>query len=120
MVFNTTFNNDSAISWRSIILVEKTGVPRKKPTTCRKSLINLIRFEPTIVLAIGTDCIGSCKSNYHTITTTTAPGKCRKLNPAKNLLKRLIRKYQIKQDFRLSMYRFKPIGYRIYNVQLYK
>ena len=22
---------------------------------------------------IGTDCIGSCQSNYHTITTTTAP-----------------------------------------------
>ena len=24
-------------------------------------------------LVIGTDCTGSCKSNYHTITTTTAP-----------------------------------------------
>jgi len=23
-------------------------------------------------VVIGTDCIGSCKSNYHTITTTTA------------------------------------------------
>ena len=23
----------------------------------------------------GTDCIGSCKSNYHTIMTTTAPGR---------------------------------------------
>ena len=22
---------------------------------------------------IGTDCIGSCKSNYHTITASTAP-----------------------------------------------
>ena len=22
---------------------------------------------------IGTDCTGSCKSNYHTITATTAP-----------------------------------------------
>jgi len=31
------------------------------------------RFElPTLIL-IGTDCIGSCKSNYHTITTMTAP-----------------------------------------------
>jgi len=26
-VFNVTFNNISAISWRSILLVEKTGVP---------------------------------------------------------------------------------------------
>ena len=24
-------------------------------------------------MLIGTDCIGSCKSNYHTITTTTSP-----------------------------------------------
>jgi len=25
------------------------------------------------LVVIGTDCTGSCKSNYHTITTTTAP-----------------------------------------------
>jgi hypothetical protein len=29
-------------------------------------------FELT-TLVIGTDCIGSCKSNYHTITTMTTP-----------------------------------------------
>ena len=27
MVFNATFNNMSAASWRSALLVEKTGVP---------------------------------------------------------------------------------------------
>ena len=27
MVFNTTFNNISVISWRSVLLVEETGVP---------------------------------------------------------------------------------------------
>jgi hypothetical protein len=27
MVFNATFNNISVISWRPILLVEKTGVP---------------------------------------------------------------------------------------------
>jgi hypothetical protein len=27
MVFNTTFNNISAISWRLVLLVEETGVP---------------------------------------------------------------------------------------------
>jgi hypothetical protein len=31
------------------------------------------RFELTTSVVIGTDCIGSCKSNYHTITATTAP-----------------------------------------------
>jgi len=28
-VFNITFNNISAISWRSVLLVEETGVPGK-------------------------------------------------------------------------------------------
>jgi hypothetical protein len=31
------------------------------------------RFELTTSVAIGTDCIGSCKSNHQTITATTAP-----------------------------------------------
>jgi hypothetical protein len=31
MVFNTTFNNISVISWRSVILLEETGKTRKKP-----------------------------------------------------------------------------------------
>ena len=30
-------------------------------------------FELTTLGVIGTDCIGSCKSNYHKITTTTVP-----------------------------------------------
>jgi hypothetical protein len=29
MMFNTTFNNISVISWRSILLVEETVVPRE-------------------------------------------------------------------------------------------
>ena len=31
------------------------------------------KFELTTSVVIGTDCIGSCKSNYHMITATTAP-----------------------------------------------
>ena len=30
------------------------------------------RFELTTIVVIGADCIGSCKSNYHTITATAA------------------------------------------------
>ena len=30
-------------------------------------------FELTKLVVIGTDCIGNCKSNYLTITTTTDP-----------------------------------------------
>jgi len=29
MVFNVTFNNISVISWRSVLLVEETGVPEE-------------------------------------------------------------------------------------------
>ena len=31
-------------------------------------------FEPTTLVVIDTDCIGSYKSNYHMFTTTKAPG----------------------------------------------
>jgi len=34
-------------------------------------------FELTTLVVIGTDCTGSCKSNYHTITTKTPPLKTR-------------------------------------------
>ena len=57
---------------------------RRKAPTCHKSPINFIKkmlnqvhiawagFKHTTLVVIGTDCIGSYKSNYHTITTTTA------------------------------------------------
>ena len=36
--------------------------------------MNVVRtLELTTLMVIDTDCIGSCKSNYHTITTTMAP-----------------------------------------------
>ena len=34
--------------------------------------ITCARFDLTTLMGIGTDCISRCKSNYHTITTTTA------------------------------------------------
>ena len=33
VVFNATFNNISTISWRSVLLVEETGVPRENRRT---------------------------------------------------------------------------------------
>ena len=41
-VFNATFNNILAISWRSVLLVEETGVPRENKQIYRKSLTNFI------------------------------------------------------------------------------
>jgi hypothetical protein len=58
---------------------------RRKPLTWRKSLTNFIMkccventllwagCEVTTSVVIGTDCISSCKSNYHKITTMSAP-----------------------------------------------
>jgi len=47
---------------------------RSKPPTCRKSLYRIMlyispwsRLELATSVVIGTDCIGSCKFNYHTI-----------------------------------------------------
>ena len=79
MVFNATLNNISVISWRSVLLVEETGVPGEnyRPVA---SYIMLYRvhlvwagFELTALVLIGTDCICNCKSNYPTIGTTTIP-----------------------------------------------
>jgi len=42
MVLSDTFNNILVISWRSVLLMEETGVPRENKSTCRKSLKNYI------------------------------------------------------------------------------
>jgi len=84
MVFNATFNKISVISWRSVLLVEKTGVPGETTdlphVTDKLDHIILYQvhlawaeFELTTLVVIGTGSIGSYKSNYQTITTTTAP-----------------------------------------------
>jgi len=80
MVFNATFNNISVIyTWRSVLLVEKTGEPGETTDLLQVNdkLYHIMlytspwsRFELTTSVVIGTDYTGSCKSNYNTITTT--------------------------------------------------
>jgi hypothetical protein len=53
-------------------LVLKSGSYNK---ICDKCTSPERDFELTRLVVIGTHCIGSCKSNYHTITTTMAPTK---------------------------------------------
>ena len=67
MLFNAIFKNISVYWWRK----------PEKPPTCLKSLTNLscieytspwVEFELTMLVVIGTDCIGSCKilpPSYH-------------------------------------------------------
>ena len=48
LVFNAIFSNISVISWRSVLFME-TVVPGENHRLA--------------IVVIGTDCIGSCKSN---------------------------------------------------------
>jgi hypothetical protein len=81
VVFNATYNNISVISGWSVLLVEETGGPggNHRPVEVTDKLYHIMlytspstRFELTTSVVIGTDCIGSYKSNYHMITAMTA------------------------------------------------
>jgi hypothetical protein len=82
MVFNATFNNISVIWWRSVLLVEETRGPEKTTDMSQVTdkLYHIMLYtspwsilELTTSVVIVTDFIGSYKSNYYTITATTAP-----------------------------------------------
>jgi hypothetical protein len=55
-------------SINTLFWLDDIGVPHTSPWTW---------FEFTTLVVIGTDCTGSCKSNYHTITTTTVSSMSR-------------------------------------------
>ena len=81
MVFNATFNNFFAISLRSVLLVEETGENRRPvashwQTVLYRVYLDLAGYALITSVVVGTDYIGSCKSNWHTITTTTDPLCC--------------------------------------------
>ena len=46
MVFNANFNNILVISWRSVLLVEETGVPREnhQPAACHSQTFHIMLY----------------------------------------------------------------------------
>ena len=73
------FNNISVISWRSVLLVEETGVPREnhRPAASNWQTLshNVVSSKAHLsgirtLEVIATDCISSCKSNHYTTTMT--------------------------------------------------
>ena len=78
MMFNATFNNISVILCRLILLVEEIGVPgvnhRPVASLSQSLSYNVVHLAQSkirthISMVICSDHIGSCKSNYHPITT---------------------------------------------------
>jgi hypothetical protein len=76
MVCNTTFNNISVTSWRSVLFMEKTGEHHWPVVSHWQTLSHNVVHLALIEIRnrnISGDCIGSCKSNYHTITAPITP-----------------------------------------------
>jgi hypothetical protein len=84
MVYNATFYNISAISWRSVLFGEETGVSGENhhPPAGSHKIYHIMlyrvhhimsRFDLATLVMIGTNSIDSCIPSYHTITTTVAP-----------------------------------------------
>ena len=61
--------NVSVISLRSVLLVEETD--KLYHILLYRVHFAWTGFKLTTLVVMGTDCTGSCKSNYHAITTTT-------------------------------------------------
>ena len=68
---STNFSDIESVSWIG-------GENHRPAASCWQTLSHTVvsstpQIELTTLVVIGTDCVGSCKSNYHTIATSTTP-----------------------------------------------
>ena len=59
--------------WRKPVYLEKTTDLSQVTDKLSHNVALSTPHHEQALVATGTDCIGSCKSNYHTIMTMTAP-----------------------------------------------
>ena len=71
MMFNATFSNNSVILWQSVLFVEETEVPGENHRFVASHQQTLSHNVVSSTTSHERDL--SCKSNYHTIMTTTTP-----------------------------------------------
>ena len=95
MPLSTIFQYIVVVSFTVLVEEKSTEWPQATDKLdhiilCRAHL-GWVWFKLTALVVIGTDCTDSCKSNYHTITSTTIPeafGRCLKTTiPAVDILK---------------------------------
>jgi hypothetical protein len=78
--YKTYEDKAALLGWQNLLSILGTGTMNSQCSTssCLSSVTSLWAwFELTTLVVTSTDCVGSCKSNYHSITTTTAHGLTR-------------------------------------------
>ena len=117
-MFDATFNNISFILWRSVLL-EETGVHGENhwPSALHRHALShnvASSTQLTTFVVISTECISSCKSNYHTTTTTTIPTL-----PKETKVKNIIN-WRLNQNPILTQtddYRFRRINIKFLSIE---